>query len=166
MLVYALSVISPCGDYFRSAGQYVQQALNALTDIPCRTFFSVDGRQFFSLLPDIYCALNPAGQCQSPLPNMSGIFREDCPIVRTRLIPRQTYFSVYERQILNPVGQNSLLLAREGVSLLRSAVGKTHVLRSGLVMDYSEIGHIHLSIEAQCVTTLLPLGDCHNRYLY
>ena len=25
----------------------------------------------------------------------------------------------------------------------------------------SEIDQIHLSIEAQCVTTLLPLGDCH-----
>ncbi len=25
-----------------------------------------------------------------------------------------------------------------------------------------EIDQIHLSIEAQCVTTLLPLGDCHN----
>ncbi len=23
--------------------------------------------------------------------------------------------------------------------------------------------HLHLSIEAQCVTTLLPLGDCHNK---
>ncbi len=57
--------------------------------------------------------------------------------------------------------------------MLRSAVGMAHVLRSRLVMDYttsyfplivleySEIGHIHLSIEAQCVTTLLPLGDCH-----
>ncbi len=113
--------------------------------------------------------------------------------------------------------------------MLRSAVGMTHVLRSGLVMDYatsyfplivlgnhldsnrsygvlsdtlpvpaygstwvvlwllffplrslingppigirfreslgirlhSEIDQIHLSIEAQCVTTLLPLGDCH-----
>ncbi len=57
--------------------------------------------------------------------------------------------------------------------LLRSAVGMTHVLRSGLVMDYttsyfplivlgySEIDHLHLSIEAQCVSHLLPLGDCH-----
>ncbi len=27
---------------------------------------------------------------------------------------------------------------------------------------HSEIDQIHLSIEAQCVTTLLPLGDCHN----
>ncbi len=54
--------------------------------------------------------------------------------------------------------------------MLRSAVGKTHVLWSGLVMDYttslvirlySEIDHIHLSIEAQCVIALLPLGDCH-----
>ncbi len=126
--------------------------------------------------------------------------------------------------------------------MLRSAVGKTHVLRSGLVMDYttsyfplivlgypldpkrsygplpdtlcpgacikigtcqfllaglhglcfgycfsgllplrsltngplfrvrfreslySEIDHIHLSIEAQCVIALLPLGDCHKKY--
>ena len=89
---------------------------------------------------------------------------------------------------------------------LWSAVGMTHVLRSGLVMGnatsyfplivlgyhsyssllplrslingppigvlfgeslvirlHSEIDQIHLSIEAQCVTTLLPLGDCHNK---
>ena len=26
---------------------------------------------------------------------------------------------------------------------------------------YSEIDHLHLSIEAQCVSHLLPLGDCH-----
>ncbi len=26
---------------------------------------------------------------------------------------------------------------------------------------HSEIDQIHLSIEAHCVTTLLPLGDCH-----
>ncbi len=68
-------------------------------------------------------------------------------------------------------------------NMLRSAVGMTHVLRSRLVMGYttsyfplimlreslvirlySEIGQIHLSIEAQCVTTLLPLGDCHKIY--
>ncbi len=30
-----------------------------------------------------------------------------------------------------------------------------------LIVLYSEIDHIHLSIEAQCVPTLLPLGDCH-----
>ncbi len=27
---------------------------------------------------------------------------------------------------------------------------------------YSEIDHLHLSSEAQCVSHLLPLGDCHN----
>ncbi len=30
-----------------------------------------------------------------------------------------------------------------------------------VVTLYSEIDHIHLSIEAQCVIALLPLGDCH-----
>ena len=44
--------------------------------------------------------------------------------------------------------------------VLRSAVGKTHVLRLRLVMN-SEIDHLHLSSEAQCDSTLLPLGDCH-----
>ena len=65
--------------------------------------------------------------------------------------------------------------------MLRSAVGKTHVLRVGTCdglyhfifsIDHvgipfglhSEIDQIHLSIEAQCVTTLLPLGDCHKGY--
>ncbi len=34
--------------------------------------------------------------------------------------------------------------------------------RESLVIRlHSEIDQIHLSIEAQCVTTLLPLGDCH-----
>ncbi len=40
--------------------------------------------------------------------------------------------------------------------LFRVRFGESLVVRL-----YSEIGHIHLSIEAQCVTTLLPLGDCH-----
>ncbi len=31
-----------------------------------------------------------------------------------------------------------------------------------VVRLYSEIDQPHLSIEAQCVTTLLPLGDCHS----
>ncbi len=35
--------------------------------------------------------------------------------------------------------------------------------RESLVIRlHSEIDQIHLSIEAQCVTTLLPLGDCHS----
>ncbi len=68
-------------------------------------------------------------------------------------------------------------------SLLRSAVGKTHVLRSDLWWTipfhilhwsfwytlrgvpshrlYSEIDHIHLSSEAQCVSHHLPQVDCH-----
>ena len=33
-----------------------------------------------------------------------------------------------------------------------------------IVRLYSEIGHIHLRIEAQCVTTLLSLGDCHTTH--
>ncbi len=31
-----------------------------------------------------------------------------------------------------------------------------------VVRLYSEIDHLHLSIEAQCVSHLLPMGDCHN----
>ncbi len=31
----------------------------------------------------------------------------------------------------------------------------------GVFRLHSEIDQIHLSIEAQCVTTLLPLDDCH-----
>ena len=34
----------------------------------------------------------------------------------------------------------------------------------GGLYHFSEIGHINLSIEAQCVTTLLPLGDWHMTY--
>ena len=65
--------------------------------------------------------------------------------------------------------------------VLRSAVGKTHVLRSRLVMiyttshfplivlgypldskRYSEIDQIHLSSDAQCVSHHLPQVDCHS----
>ncbi len=35
--------------------------------------------------------------------------------------------------------------------------------QSVVVRLHSEIDQIHLSIEAQCVTTLLPLGDCHTQ---
>ncbi len=51
--------------------------------------------------------------------------------------------------------------------LLRSAVGNTHVLRSDLwwtIPLHSEIDHIHLSSEAQCVSHHLPLVDCHKYY--
>ncbi len=41
--------------------------------------------------------------------------------------------------------------------LFRVCFGESLVVRL-----YSEIDHIHLSIEAQCVSTLLPLGDCHS----
>ncbi len=41
----------------------------------------------------------------------------------------------------------------------------THWGRESLVVRlHSEIDQIHLSIEAQCVTTLLPLGACHIRH--
>ncbi len=37
--------------------------------------------------------------------------------------------------------------------------------RESLVIRlHSEIDQIHISIEAQCVTTLLPLGDCHTEH--
>ncbi len=37
------------------------------------------------------------------------------------------------------------------------------VIPSLVVRLQSEIDQIHLSIEAQCVTTLLPMGDCHSK---
>ncbi len=54
--------------------------------------------------------------------------------------------------------------------VLRSAVGKTHDLRSDLwwtiplhilLGQYSEIDHIHRSSDAQCVSHLYPQVDCH-----
>ncbi len=48
-------------------------------------------------------------------------------------------------------------------SLTNGPLFKVRFGESLVVRLYSEIGHIHLSIEAQCVTTLLPLGDCHNK---
>ncbi len=43
--------------------------------------------------------------------------------------------------------------------LFRVRFGETESL---VVRLYSEIDHLHLSIEAQCVSHLLPPGDCHN----
>ncbi len=40
--------------------------------------------------------------------------------------------------------------------LFRVRFGESLVVRL-----YSEIDHLHLIIEAQCVSHLLPLGDCH-----
>ena len=79
-------------NYFRSAGQSVWQALNALPDIVihCRTFFSVHDQQILCFMPGIFVVFNPTGQnvrqCLSPLldisrslPDISDIlvFRED-----------------------------------------------------------------------------------------
>ena len=53
--------------------------------------------------------------------------------------------------------------------MLRSAVGITHVLQSRLVVGYTTAHKTTVeargreSLEA-CVTTLLPLGDCHNLF--
>ncbi len=46
-------------------------------------------------------------------------------------------------------------------SLTNGPLFRVHFRESLVIRLYSEIDHIHLSIEAQCVTTLLPLGDCH-----
>ncbi len=40
---------------------------------------------------------------------------------------------------------------------------RVHFGESLAVRLYSEIDHLHLSIEAQCVIALLPLGDCHTK---
>ena len=70
------------------AASNVRQVFNALPDIliPCQTFFSVDDRQFFTLLLDIFPALNPAGQnvrqCWSPLPDISISRGLHCTILR------------------------------------------------------------------------------------
>ncbi len=46
-------------------------------------------------------------------------------------------------------------------SLTNGPLFRVRFGESVVVRLYSEIDHIHLSIEAQCVTSLLPLGDCH-----
>ncbi len=63
-----------------------------------------------------------------------------------RLIPCRTFFSVYEQQILNPVGQNvqqcqSRLLAREGValSLLNSYMGMEYETGDSLPRQRSRV---------------------------
>ncbi len=51
---------------------------------------------------------------------------------------------------------------------LCSLINDPHIgvrfLESLVIRLHSEIDQIHLSIEAQCGITLLPLGDCHTPY--
>ncbi len=46
-------------------------------------------------------------------------------------------------------------------SLTNGPLFMVHFGESLVIRLYSEIDHLHLSIEAQCVSHLLPLGDCH-----
>ncbi len=46
-------------------------------------------------------------------------------------------------------------------SLTNGPLFRVHFGESLVVRLYSEIDHLHLSIEAQCDSHLLPLGDCH-----
>ncbi len=50
-------------------------------------------------------------------------------------------------------------------SLINGPPIGVHFRESLVVRLHSEIDQSHLSIEVQCVTTLLPLGDCHNNYV-
>ncbi len=49
------------------------------------------------------------------------------------------------------------------MSLTNGPLFRVRCGESLVVRLYSEIDHLHLSIEAQCVSHLLPLGDCHIR---
>ncbi len=49
-------------------------------------------------------------------------------------------------------------------SLTNGPLFRVHFGESLVVRLYSEIDHLHLSIEAQCVSHLFPLGDCHKKY--
>ncbi len=46
-------------------------------------------------------------------------------------------------------------------TLINSPLFRVRFRESLVVRLYSEIDHLHLSSEAQCVSNLLPLGDCH-----
>ncbi len=46
-------------------------------------------------------------------------------------------------------------------SLINGQLFRVHFRESLVIRLYSEIDHLHLSIEAQCVSHLLPFGDCH-----
>ncbi len=50
-------------------------------------------------------------------------------------------------------------------SLTNSPLFRVRFRESLVVRLYSEIDQLHLSIEAQCVSHLLPPGDCHTEYL-
>ncbi len=65
------------------------------------------------------------------------------------LLPVPTYFGCY---FSGPLPLRSLLNGPPISVRFRESL---------VVRLYSEIDQIHLSIEAHCVTTLLPLGDCH-----
>ncbi len=51
-------------------------------------------------------------------------------------------------------------------SLLHGPLSRVHFGESLVVRLYSEIDHMHLSSEAQCVSHHLPQVDCHNHFEY
>ncbi len=76
---------------------------------------------------------------------------------KQRLAPSSSYLRVYMGCALAVVFQvRSIYVPLTNGPLFRVRFGESLVVRL-----YSEIDHIHLGIEAQCVITLLPLGDCH-----
>ncbi len=74
----------------------------------------------------------------------------------------------YATYYILPTGQHGLCFGCcfSGPLPLRSLINGPPIgvrFRESLIIRlHSEIDHIQLSIEDQCVTTLLTLGDCHN----
>ncbi len=87
------------------------------------------------------------------------------------LAPKVTWSDLDFLQFL-PTGVHGLCFGYcfSGPIPLRSLINDPPIgvrFRESLVIRlHSEIDQIHLSIEAQGVTTLLPLGDCHSFYVF
>ncbi len=86
---------------------------------------------------------------------------------RPRYVTQGIHLLVFGTFQFLPTGLHGLCLGCcfSGLLPLRSLANGPLIgvrFRECLVVRlHSEIDQIHLSIEAQCVTTLLPLGDCH-----
>ncbi len=118
--------------------------------------FPLDSKQSYGPLPDTLCP----GACIFPPHGSHGHFG---PI--TELVTQ--FFGTRGRVAIFSFGLHGLCFGFcfAGPLPLRSLTnGPLFRVRFGeslVVRLYSEIDHIHLSIEAQCVSHLLPPGDCH-----
>ncbi len=115
--------------------------------------YPLDSKRSYGPLPDTLCP----GACDFPPQHAQGSHGQFGPITgfvgSFQFLPTGLHGLCFGYYFSGPL----LLCSLTNGPLFRVCFGESLVFRL-----YSEIDHIHLSIEAQCVSTLLPLGDCHS----